>query len=286
MILALVVSATLFSVGLALAGSTSRFIDIDSGSWYEDSLLELEEIGILQGYPDQTYRPDDSVNRAELAVALDRLLEYVETGQVSQPVDLLDEVDDAMLPLSVTLDVPFTAQAPNGDWNLPYKEACEEASLIMVRYFWEGESLSSTTADTEIVALVDWETTNGYGVDIDAQQTADITEAYYELEGAVYYDDDVTLDNIRHLVAAGYPVILPAAGQTLANPNYTYPGPPYHMIVVVGYTADSFLVHDPGTQFGEYYGYDSATLDAAIHDWNGAKTTIDTGRRAMVVLSL
>src|SRR3989344_4828168 len=35
----------------------------------------------------------------------------------------------------VNLKVPFTSQAPTGNWDLPYQEACEEASALMaIRY--------------------------------------------------------------------------------------------------------------------------------------------------------
>ena len=41
------------------------------------------------------------------------------------------------LPTSYNLDVPFTSQAPFADWNETFKEACEEASALMVHYFYQ-----------------------------------------------------------------------------------------------------------------------------------------------------
>lgn len=45
------------------------------------------------------------------------------------------EPEPENLPASKLLDVPFASQAPYEDWHLPYKEACEETSIIMVQYY-------------------------------------------------------------------------------------------------------------------------------------------------------
>ena len=259
---------------LALA-AYSVFTDVPNDAWYAESVNHLAELKILQGNPDGTYRPEDSVNRAELAVTLDRLLEYIETGSVN--------VDETVSTLE--LAVPFTAQAPNGDWSMPYREACEEASLAMVNAYWTGTSFNTTSADAEILKILEWEEENGYGIDVGAEQIATMARSIYGLEATVYFDEEVTLDRLKSLLTAGYPVIVPTSGTTLANPNYTEGGPPYHMIVLVGYTEEGFLAHDPGTQYGESYLYSFDTMEDAIHDWNGSKSTVDSGRKAMVVLS-
>jgi len=60
----------------------------DSGSfadWYADPVADLSEMGIIEGYPDGSFQAGNTVNRAELAVMLDRLhdqilTEVAETG--------------------------------------------------------------------------------------------------------------------------------------------------------------------------------------------------------------
>jgi hypothetical protein len=37
------------------------------------------------------------------------------------------------------LDVPFTSQAPAGNWLEPWQNACEETSVIMVTNFFKGD---------------------------------------------------------------------------------------------------------------------------------------------------
>jgi len=40
--------------------------------------------------------------------------------------------EKSILPESYNLGVPFTSQAPEANWQIPFKEACEEASVLMV----------------------------------------------------------------------------------------------------------------------------------------------------------
>lgn len=281
-VLSFFIATLIFPFSLAYA--QSLFEDVEQNAWYADAVNELSEKGIIEGHPDGLYHPEAPVNRAELAVILQRTMEYMEEGHVpkdSRP--LLEEVKSTPLPSSVTLSVPFTSQAPHQNWDLPYAEACEEASLIMVEYYWREAALDADTADQEINKVVDWETEQGYGIDIGAATVAWTGESVYNLQGNVYFDQDVTLDNIKRFLASGYPVIIPAAGQTLAHPNYVGAGPPYHMIVLMGYDETGFYAHDPGSSAGESYHYSYDVVDEAIHDWNGSKSTVDSGRRAMVV---
>lgn len=39
--------------------------------------------------------------------------------------------DLANLPEKINLDIPFFSQAPDGDRTLPWKDACEEASITL-----------------------------------------------------------------------------------------------------------------------------------------------------------
>jgi len=48
----------------------------------------LSEKGIINGYPDGTFGPTKNVNRAELAVMLDKTIQYVQTGTISQNTDI------------------------------------------------------------------------------------------------------------------------------------------------------------------------------------------------------
>ncbi|NLG07507.1 hypothetical protein GX553_03580 [Candidatus Peribacteria bacterium] len=215
-----------------------------------------------------------------------------EAAQLSTHFDPLHAAPPAAaLPQQIRLAVPFTPQAPHANWEPPFDEACEEASLLMVDAALRGEAtLSKQEASDRIRAMVEWQDTHSYVLDITAEQTARVAEEYLGRDAAVYMDADVTADSIRRLLAAGYPVIIPAAGQMLGNPYFSGEGPPYHMLVITGYEpggflrAPQFITNDPGTRRGQGYQYDEETIIFAIHDWTGSTETIREGRRAMLVL--
>ena len=202
----------------------------------------------------------------------------------SQAFDPLPQLQNLDLPNSITLKVPFSPQAPFADWNPPYDEACEEASLLMVDFYLQDLPLSRAKADYEIVRQTKWQAEQGYPLDITSIELVEVAQDFLGRQAKRYSEDEVTIDNIKRLLAAGYPVIIPAAGQLLGNLNFRGAGPPYHMLVITGYDRDEFITNDPGTRNGEGFRYDHETLMNAIHDWIGSKETIEQGPKAMVVL--
>jgi hypothetical protein len=185
----------------------------------------------------------------------------------------------------MNLAVPFTSQAPNGDWGEPYQEACEEASIYMVHQFYEGEpagQIDPQVADEGIWEIVNFENALfGFYKDTTAAQTAVLAEQMYGY-GRVDVISDPTVEDIKTHVAAGRPVIIPAAGRELGNPFFTSPGPLYHMLVVKGYTETQFITNDPGTRRGASYVYDFDTIMNAMHDWNDGD--VENGAKAAIVI--
>lgn len=175
-------------------------------------------------------------------------------------------------PVTLNLAVPFTSQAPTGVWDALHEDACEEASIYMVHEYFGGVAATSkidpVTADTVITAMVNYgETKLGDGLSIDAKQVVALITSYYPTFTATIVDNP-TISDIKAAINAGHPVIVPAAGRLLGNPNFTGSGPLYHMLVIRGYDATNFITNDPGTRLGQNYNYDIDVLMAAIHDWN------------------
>jgi len=194
---------------------------------------------------------------------------------VSSPVGVTSNVDPfadtGLLPVEANLDVPFTSQAPTGDWSFPYQEACEEASAIMVDAYYRGISgtIPSDQAKLAIDALVGYEQTLlGEYKDTNALDTATFVKGYFGYSDVII-SPLVDMGQIKRAIANGFPVILPADGKLLPNQNFRNGGPTYHMLVVKGYTKDRFITNDPGTRNGADFTYSSSALLAAAHDWNG-----------------
>ncbi|MCH7492929.1 C39 family peptidase, partial [Patescibacteria group bacterium] len=203
-------------------------------------------------------------------------------NSVTEPIALEVEPQPLVLPDEINLEVPFTSQAPHANWDLPYQEACEEASAITVHYFYQNLSFTPDVADREILDLVAWQEDNlGFYKDTTAEQTAQFMRDYwgYKKIDVIY---DPTINDIKSNLAAGRPVILPAAGQELGNPYFTPPGPIYHMLVVRGYTETQFITNDVGTKRGENFRYDYDVLMKAMHDWNDGD--VANGQKVIIVV--
>ncbi|MEK7563213.1 MAG: C39 family peptidase [Patescibacteria group bacterium] len=189
------------------------------------------------------------------------------------------------LPSTFAIEVPFTPQAPHANWDDPYQESCEEASLLMVHWYLQGEKravVPADEADRDLLALIRWETNKGYGEDVTLTQLGEVAKQYYDYTPVI--EETVTVERIKELLVAGYPVIVPIAGRDLGNPYFSGEGPWYHMLVIVGYDRNEFITNEPGTRRGEGYEYAYDVLIAAIHDWTGVKEEIRTGAKRMMIL--
>lgn len=186
------------------------------------------------------------------------------------PVLPPDEESVSVLPTEKRLAVPFLSQAPFAVWDAVHDEACEEASVVMVRAYYQGQAgridlEEGERALQEVVAFQNEQ--YGFFEDTSAAETKRFLEALYpELTATVVPFESA--EQIKRYVADGIPVIVPADGKALENPNFRNGGPPYHMLVVRGYTPDHFITNDPGTRNGENFLYETEDFIRAIHDWN------------------
>lgn len=191
------------------------------------------------------------------------------------------------LPAAVSIaGVPFTPQAPQGDWSLPFSEACEEAAVLMAVSWAQGvSSLSPAEVTREILEQVAFENyTFGYNQDTGLAETLELFTRHYGYRNAVLRYD-IRLDDIRREIAADSVVLVPVAGALLKNSYYISP-PPYHMIVLIGYddVAGEFITNDPGTRYGAGFRYPYGRLWDAVHDWTGSEETILSGRKGMIAV--
>jgi hypothetical protein len=170
--------------------------------------------------------------------------------------------------------VPFTVQAPFAEWSDPtFQDACEEASLVMVQAWRSGTSLTRESAKQEIWALAMFAKKEfGHSIDTSIQDTAWLLEQYYNTQ-AFDVRSGIEIRDIQKALAEKKLVIVPTDGRKLKNLNFTQPGPPRHMLVIVGYdtVAKEFIVNDPGTRQGEGYRYKEEVLYEAILDYPTGK---------------
>lgn len=54
-----------FALVLGISASAAAYSDVEAGSWYYDDVMTLHDAGIIQGYPDGSFRPAAQVSYAE-----------------------------------------------------------------------------------------------------------------------------------------------------------------------------------------------------------------------------
>ncbi len=170
------------------------------------------------------------------------------------------------------LPVPFVVQAPHGNWDQPYQDACEEASITMLRAYYQGDdraNLSAAESDRMILDLVATENEIlGYNRDTSLADVARVINDFYPFEA--YVVSNPTLEDVKREIDHKRPVVLPVWGRFLtSNPHFSPPGPTYHTIVIIGYddAREQFITHEPGTRYGAKFRYGYSELMDNLQDF-------------------
>lgn len=190
-------------------------------------------------------------------------IETVQDPQVELPETT------SSFPTTLNITVPFYTQAPFSNWDYPWQEACEEASVALVANLYLEKNWTKEQFNEELLALVDWENEHfGTYRDTTAAETAEFMEANYGLKSILH--EDPSFEDIQSILNEGHLIIAPFAGKLLGNPNFKNGGPLYHMLVIKGYDAEKeqIVTNDVGTRNGADYVYNWSVLQNAMHDWN------------------
>ncbi len=211
----------------------------------------------------------------------------------------IDEVRETIIPVPTVIlssGIPdkhliktsFIPQSPEKNWDQPWQDACEEAALLTVDYFYKNISPSNLDIKNDILKMIDFETNQGFSRDVNLSQMAIIAQNYLNYNTKII--DNPSLEDLKSYIAADTPIIVPANGKILyaENKHFQSGGPYYHNLVILGYDdrTQKFTVHDVGTQFGAYFKYSYHLLLQSIHDFpnSGSKEDINQGSRQVLIL--
>ena len=207
------------------------------------------------------------------------------------PVNPINAIVDAVTPSGppsqFTIEgVPYIHETPDGTWTGPWKNACEEASITMVEFFYKGQSLvGKEEAKTRMMEFFDiqdrlW----GQNANSNAEITALLINDHTSFGATVV--ENPTLDAIKAELLAGRPVISLHNGFELDNRNIPFlpSGSGYHMMVMIGYNdiLDTFIVQDDGdAQTGQEHRYRYELFMDSIHDYNALNKKTDGPARVL-----
>ena len=96
---------------------------------------------------------------------------------ISTPITQNSQVISNLLPAKIYIDVPFASQAPLFVWDSLHEDACEEASLLMLKHFInKTQIISPQSFEDEILGVIYFEQQNGYGSSITLAQLNQIAK--------------------------------------------------------------------------------------------------------------
>jgi len=169
-------------------------------------------------------------------------------------------------PVRTNVDVPFTSQAPTGDWSEPWQNACEETSIYMVSSFYANDPIKRDQAVAKIKEIFK---VKNQEIKVSKDESlATISQLITDLDlpWTTELVSDPTKEDLKKELALKRPIIVPVFAPDLKNPKST--SPDYHVLVLTGYddTKGTFIINDPGTSRGEGLRVPYDTFMNAIHD--------------------
>jgi hypothetical protein len=99
-------------------------------------MIKLEETS--ENNPTAILYPDNNLSGNVSAV--EKKAASSDTTEV-----MSNENTDKNMPEKILISVPFASQAPFAVWDEIHEEACEEASLVMVKYYLDKKALTPKT---------------------------------------------------------------------------------------------------------------------------------------------
>lgn len=131
------IAASFFADPRVAATYDGRFSDVHGAEWYISYLMTAIKEGLIEGYPDGSFRPDRPITRAETCTIVNRTL-----GRKPDKDHLLPESVMINWPDNLDRNVWYYAQmqeATNSHdyrWTSVYSEVCEQWTAKLIERDW------------------------------------------------------------------------------------------------------------------------------------------------------
>ena len=131
------IAASFFSDPRVAATYDGRFSDVHGAEWYISYLMTALEEGLIEGYPDGSFRPNRPITRAETCTIVNRTL-----GRKPEKDHLLPESVMINWPDNINRNIWYYAQmqeATNSHdyrWTSVYSEVCEQWTAKLAERDW------------------------------------------------------------------------------------------------------------------------------------------------------
>ncbi|MEK3794938.1 S-layer homology domain-containing protein [Paenibacillus sp. FSL R7-0204] len=133
----------------------ANFSDISSSKWYYSSILQANAAGYIQGYEDGTFKPDQKINRQELAVIISKLLKLTASAAAPEFVDMAKSADWSKGAIGAVSEQGIMTSSGDGNFR-PLAYATRAETVVIL-----DRALSLLNAAGEYVII--YETPGTYG---------------------------------------------------------------------------------------------------------------------------
>lgn len=131
------IAASFFSDPRVAATYDGRFSDVHGAEWYISYLMTALEEGLIEGYPDGSFRPNRPITRAETCTIVNRTL-----GRKPEKDHLLPESDMINWPDNINRNIWYYTQMQEATNSHDYRwisigsEACEQWTAKLAERDW------------------------------------------------------------------------------------------------------------------------------------------------------
>ncbi|WP_240376121.1 S-layer homology domain-containing protein [Bacillus piscicola] len=190
-----VLAATL--VFPATAGAQSSYKDISDDFWAKDAIDNLSEQGIINGYKDNTFRPNAPVKRSQAALMLTDALD-LETSERPNPGFSDVDADDAIYEAVAAVADEGILEGKN-DKFMPNDELtrAQMAKILTVAYELEGEAdedFADIDEDYWAYEYIEALAANGIASGYDKDNTFRPSESTKRAQFAVFLKNSVEVE--------------------------------------------------------------------------------------------
>jgi hypothetical protein len=110
------------------------FIDVPADYWARKPIEYLATLGIMGGYPDQTFRPDRSLTRAELAALLVKTKEFEVKKVTKKPFKDVGSADWSAPYVQVAVERKYVSGYPDGTFQPNQRISRAEAAVVFAKF--------------------------------------------------------------------------------------------------------------------------------------------------------
>ncbi len=229
---------------------------------------ELEELKKQQAI-------QEILEQAELEERLEKEAQKIAEKQLTENVSpsILEGDKGVVIPTIIPKkydiqNMAFFSQAPYGNRNQPYQDACEEASLLIWRYYLKNLNKTKAEYNTDLLAMVALEMEMLWY--FESTTIMEMKQIINRRDPTLHARiiEHPTIRDIEKEISQDNVVVAPFYGKWLKNPHYALWWPEYHFLVIKGYDQTNFITHDVWTLRWANREYTKTIIMENIHDRN------------------